>query len=752
MAPEELSTIAQGLRMRHWRLQYNAGIDHIPSYDFTPYDHVLNTTCMLGLIPARYNWEGKEVTSDLMFSMARGAQAGGVDVTAMEMTKWFDTNYHYIVPEFEEGMVPKLACQQILRVFEEAKEVGIVTRPVMISPASFVALGKARYEGFDAVAFIQKIVPIYNDLLEALKHRGAFWVQMDEPLLAMNLTDLERDMIETTYRELYRPEGLKIIVTSYFDGLRDNADLAYGLPDDTVDAIHIDLRRGANDANTDANDADAQLTEALQKIGNHKMLSLGVVDGRNVWKNDLSKSLALIERAIGKIGKDRLMVGPSCSLLHTPVDLDQESAMDAEIKSWLAFAKQKIIEVSTLADCAIQGRDARSDALFASDQIQKSRKHSSLIHKDDVKARYTGINDGMKKRASAFPARKAAQAQAINLPAYPTTTIGSFPQTHEIRRARAAFKRGEIDEAAYKDAMKKEIREVVKYQQAADIDVLVHGEPERNDMVEYFGEQLDGFTFTQHGWVQSYGSRCVKPPIIYGDVARPKPMTVEWSAYAKSQTDRAMKGMLTGPITMLQWSFVRDDQPRHVTCTQIALAIRDEVVDLEAAGIQMIQIDEPAFREGLPMRHEDWHTYLTHAVDDFRLTACGVKDETQIHTHMCYSEFNDVIESIAALDADVISIETSRSQMELLDAFADFQYPNDIGPGVYDIHSPRVPSVEEMTHLLEKARDVIPERQIWVNPDCGLKTRGWKEVEPALKNMVIAAKEMRAKLGKQKVA
>lgn len=758
----ELEATARILRRRHWALQRAAGLDHIPSNDFSFYDHILDMTCTLGLIPERYQWDGETVGLDTYFAMARGAQKSGcgcssedhktaVDVTAMEMTKWFDTNYHYIVPEFEKGMTPKLANRKILQEFEEAQYQGTATRPVLIGPATYTFLGKARYDGFDHKAFAESLLPVYNEILQGLADMGAEWVQIDEPVFALDLCPIGRGVIDAVYAGLNRPDGLKILVTSYFEGLRDNADLFYGLPDDTVNALHVDVCRGPGQANTTANDADAQLEEALTKIG-HKSLSLGVVDGRNIWKNDLSASLARIDKAVAALGSDRIFVAPSCSLLHTPVDLDNETEMDEQIKSWLAFATQKVSEIATLAAGANEGRERIADALAASDAVQADRKSSPRIHNAEVKARYDAITPDMKQRKSPFAQRIKAQQEALNLPVFPTTTIGSFPQTKDIRKARAAFKKGTLDEAEYKAAMQQEIRSVVDFQHEAGLDVLVHGEPERNDMVEYFGEQLAGFTFSKNGWVQSYGSRCVKPPIIFGDVSRPNPMTVEWAVYAQNQTDKIMKGMLTGPITILQWSFVRDDQPRSVTATQIGLAIRDEVADLEKAGIKMIQIDEAAFREGLPLRRADWQAYLDNAVENFRLTACCVADTTQIHTHMCYSEFNDVIDSIGAMDADVISIETSRSQMELLEAFGEYKYPNQIGPGVYDIHSPRVPSTQEMTALLEKASHVLSADQLWVNPDCGLKTRGWAEVKPALKNMVVAAKEMRAKVGNHEAA
>lgn len=741
ISQDDLRKAGAEIRAHNWKLQQAAGIEHIPSNDFSFYDQVLDMTCTLGLVPKRYKWSGGQVELDTYFAMARGAQREGLDVTAMEMTKWFDTNYHYMVPEFEQGMEPKLSATKVFDQYQEAKALGIETRPVIIGPMTYINIGKANFEGFNSADFCAKLLPVYEEILKKLASLGAKWVQIDEPAFAKDVCDGFRNGSKDVYARLAKAADIKIIVTSYFDTLRDNADAFYALP---VDALHIDLCRGSGQANTAANDASKSLDEALAKIGD-KTLSVGVVDGRNIWKNDLSKSLELVEKAVAKLGKDKVFVSGSCSLIHTPVDLNNEKAMDAEIKNWMAYATQKVSEIAVIAKGANNGRDAVAAELKASDAVQESRKTSKRIHNDAVKKRVAEITPAMKERKSPFAARQKVQHAALNLPLYPTTSIGSFPQTEGIRKARADFKAGKIDAASYKDAMQKEIRLVVEYQHEIDIDVLVHGEPERNDMVEYFGEQLEGFTFSQYGWVQSYGSRCVKPPIIFGDVSRPRPMTVEWSKYAQEQTKKIMKGMLTGPITILQWSFVRDDQPRSLTSKQIALAIRDEVADLEKAGIKMIQIDEAAFREGLPLRKNDWKAYLDNAVEDFRITSCCVEDTTQIHTHMCYSEFNDVIDQIAAMDADVISIETSRSQMELLDAFVAFKYPNEIGPGVYDIHSPRVPSTQEMIDLLEKAKKVLDERQIWVNPDCGLKTRGWPEVKAALKNMVDAAKQMRAK-------
>ena len=744
-----LLALGKDLRAQNWKRQKDAGLDVIPSNDFAYYDHILDLTTTLGLIPSRYKHEGGKVDLDTYFAMARGAQRDGLDVTAMEMTKWFDTNYHYIVPEFEKGMEPKLSSSKIFDEYEEAKAQGIQTRPVIVGPATYTFLGKPAYDDFDHVAFVKTLIPVYNEILAGLAERGAEWVQIDEPIFALDLCPVGQGTIKAAYDALEKPEGLKVLVATYFESLKDNAELAFGLP---VDGIHIDLCRGSGRANTTANDPKKDVEQALSLIGDEKVLSLGVVDGRNIWKNNISNSLSHIEKAVAQLGTDRVLVAPSCSLLHTPVDLKSEDALDEELKGWMAYATQKLDEIALIAKGANVGRENVAAALTASNAAQESRKNSARIHNKVVEDRVSHITEDMKERKSPFAERQKAQQKAFNLPVYPTTTIGSFPQTQEIRKARADYKKGVIDDAAYKAAMEKEIQDVVQFQHDVDLDVLVHGEPERNDMVEYFGEQLSGFAFSKYGWVQSYGSRCVKPPIIFGDVSRPKPMTVAWSKYAQSQTDRIMKGMLTGPITILQWSFVRDDQPRNDTARQIALAIRDEVADLEKAGIRMIQIDEAAFREGLPLRRNDWKEYLDNAVENFRITSCCVEDETQIHTHMCYSEFNDVIDSIAAMDADVISIETSRSQMELLDAFVEYKYPNEIGPGVYDIHSPRVPDTQEMVDLLEKAKKVLDERQIWVNPDCGLKTRGWPEVKDALKNMVEAAKTMREKSQAAKAA
>ena len=730
ISAEDLQTVGKELRLRHWKLQKDAGISFVPVNDFSFYDHMLDTACLLGVIPDRYDVNDP----DLYFSMARGSQKQGQDVIACEMTKWFDTNYHYIVPELKKDQRFNLSTDKIFVEAKEAQDAGFTPVPVLPGPVTFLTLAK-KAEDFTTCRYelTESLAKVYGEICQKLLAQGINWIQLDEPCLASDLHPKAVEAYKLAYKVIKEaaPE-MNIFLPTYFEGLRENLDLAFSLP---VAAIHVDLVR-----------APDQLDPAIAKAKETgKFLVLGLVDGRNVWKNDLSDSLAKLDKAKAVFG-DGIGVSGSCSLLHSPIDLDEETALDAEVKSWMAFAKQKLSEISVLAQGAWHGRETIASALAESDKVAASRKTSKRIHNDAVQARLKAVTKDMTERKSPFAARQIAQQNALQLPAFPTTTIGSFPQTQDIRLARAAFKRGELGEAAYTEAMKREIELVVKYQEEADLDVPVHGEAERNDMVEYFGEQLDGFVFSKNGWVQSYGSRYVKPPIIFGDVSRPKAMTVQWSAYAQSLTKRPMKGMLTGPITILCWSFVRNDQPREQTAKQIALAIRDEVRDLEQAGIRVIQIDEPALREGLPLRKADREAYLKWAVEAFRLSAATVEDTTQIHTHMCYAEFNDIIDSIGALDADVISIETSRSQMELLDAFVKYKYPNEIGPGVYDIHSPRVPSVEEMTKLLDKAIKVLKPEQIWVNPDCGLKTRGWVETKAALANMVAAAKEMRTKI------
>lgn len=736
---DELAATAASIRTHNWHLQQNAGIDLVPCNDFSFYDQVLDLSLMVGAVPARYHKLQNEKQLphiDLLFAMARGYQKDGYDVTAMEMTKWFDTNYHYIVPEFTAGQSFSLLYNKVLAEFNEAKQNGINAKPVLLGPVSYLLLGKEKESGFSRLELIKNLLPVYIEVLGQLQQAGATYVQLDEPCLSLNLTDAERMVYVQTYHEISKQlPGLKVILASYFECYGDNLASVLDLP---VEVLHLDLVR-----------CPAQLDDILDTniAGASVILSLGVVDGRNIWKNNFETSLDLINKAVAKVGADRVWVAPSCSLLHVPCDLDlekNEKVLTPEIKQWMAFAKQKIQEVITLKQLAGGETKAQAEAAQKENsQANNNRQTSPLIHNNVVKARTGAITDKDAARNNVFAFRKVKQQEALGLPLFPTTTIGSFPQTTEVRSWRAKLKKGDLTQEQYDGLIAKETEDSIRWQEQIGIDVLVHGEFERNDMVEYFGEQLNGFVFSQNGWVQSYGSRCVKPPIIYGDVSRPQPMTVRWTSFAQNLTDKLVKGMLTGPVTILQWSFVRNDQPRSETCTQIALAIRDEVVDLEKAGIKVIQIDEPAIREGLPLRKENWETYLHWAVRAFRISASGVADATQIHTHMCYSEFNDIISHIADMDADVITIECSRSQMELLDAFAEFKYPNEIGPGVYDIHSPRVPSREEMIQLMEKAKAVIPAEQLWVNPDCGLKTRGWPETKAALQEMVGAARELR---------
>jgi len=729
---EELFSAARKASEFNWQIQQDAGIDLIPCNDFSFYDHMLDMSLLLGVIPKRYTQVLTDIKGnteiDLYFAMARGYQKDGLDITAMEMTKWFDTNYHYIVPEFTSDQQFRLFSDRIFGEFNSARRViGKTPKPVIVGPVTYLLLGKEKEQNFNRIDLIKRLVPVYIELLNKLKNCGAEWIQIDEPYLVMDLSAEEKKAFEYAYKEIAKNcGGIKILLTSYFEGLNDNLDLAINLP---VQALHVDLIR-----------APHQLNEILKsKIPAQLSLSLGIIDGRNIWKNDYETSVQQIEQAVNILGKERVMISPSCSLLHVPFDLDLETDIPPETKNWMAFAKQKLNEVNELHQI-IEGN---AGLLDINRKAIESRRISPLIHKPEIKKRTAAITGNDAQRNSDFSVRQPIQQERFKLPLLPTTTIGSFPQTEEIRQLRAKLKKGSITPEEYDAELEKATIEAIRLQEEIGLDVLVHGEFERNDMVEYFGEQLEGFLFTKNGWVQSYGSRCVKPPVIYGDVSRPKDMTVRWSSFAQSQTDKLMKGMLTGPVTILQWSFVRNDQPRSETANQIALAIRDEVIALEKAGIKIIQIDEPAIREGLPLLKKNRDEYLNWAVKAFRISASGVRDETQIHTHMCYSEFNNIIEHIAAMDADVITIETSRSQMELLEAFSDFKYPNEIGPGVYDIHSPRVPSSEEMVDLLEKAAGILPVKNLWVNPDCGLKTRKWPETREALIQMVNAAKKAR---------
>jgi len=722
------------LRQRHWQDQ--SILDLVPVGDFSFYDQVLDMSFTLDNLPERIrNYGGDPL--DNYFRIARGRTAQPADfhphgtgsVAAGEMTKWFDTNYHYIVPEFTAQTEFKLDASRLLEQLEEAYAQGIKAKPVIIGPVTYLGLGKAK-DSSDRLALLPRLLPVYAALLQEFAKAGVEWVQIDEPLLVTELSAEWQQAFHTAYEHL-RGSRVKLLVASYFGPLLENRDLATSLP---VAGLHVDAIYGRED-----------VLPILEQHSDNKVLSLGVVNGRNIWKTDLHETLAWLE-PIAKQLCDRLWIAPSCSLLHIPVSLESEQKLDTEIKSWLAFAVEKLKEIEVLAKALNLGREAVKDELAANQAAILSRRQSPRVNKPAVKAALAGVNAGLGKRKSPYVQRAPKQAARLKLPKFPTTTIGSFPQTAEIRQVRSQFKSGQIDAATYKTAMQNEIAHCVREQEALGLDVFVHGEAERNDMVEYFGEQLDGYIFSQFGWVQSYGSRCVKPPILFGDISRRKTMTVEWITYAQSLTTKPMKGMLTGPVTILNWSFVRDDQPRSVSCQQLALAMRQEVLDLEKAGVRIIQIDEAALREGLPLRKSQWKQYLDWAVESFRITANGVADETQIHTHMCYSEFNDIIASIAEMDADAITIETSRSDMELLEAFNGFKYPNEIGPGVYDIHSPNIPSEQHIINLIRKASERIPSERLWVNPDCGLKTRQWSEVLPALTNLVSAAKKLRVEL------
>ncbi|MER2098081.1 MAG: 5-methyltetrahydropteroyltriglutamate--homocysteine S-methyltransferase [Pseudomonas qingdaonensis] len=728
-----LRAVGSELRKAHWALQRQAGIQLLPVGDFAWYDQVLTHSLMFGVVPERFRPQHGKATLQTLFGMARGVSdscCGGAH--AQEMTKWFDTNYHYLVPEFSADQQFSLGWEQLFEEVAEARALGHDVKPVVIGPLTYLWLGKTKGGDFDKLELLERLLPLYGEIFQRLAAQGVEWVQIDEPILALDLPQTWKNAFERAYNLIQR-DPLKKLVATYFGGLEENLGLAANLP---VDGLHIDLVR-----------APEQYPTILDRLPAYKVLSLGVVNGRNVWRCDLDKALAVLQHAHERLG-ERLWVAPSCSLLHSPVDLGREDTLDAELKSWLAFAVQKCEEVAILAHALDQPEAAPVvQALARSRAVQASRAASTRIHKPAVQARVAAISEKDSQRHSPFATRIARQRARLNLPLLPTTTIGSFPQTGSIRLARQSFRQGKLSEGQYVEAMHSEIRHAVQVQERLGLDVLVHGEAERNDMVEYFAEQLDGYVFTRFGWVQSYGSRCVKPAVIFGDLSRPHAMTVEWIRYAQGLTDKVMKGMLTGPVTLLMWSFPREDVSREVQARQLALAIRDEVVDLEAAGIKIVQIDEAAFREGLPLRRAQWQQYLDWATEVFRLCASGVRDETQIHTHMCYSEFNDVIESIAAMDADVITLETSRSDMELLEAFEAFHYPNEIGPGVYDIHSPRVPEASEMAELLRKAARRIPVERLWVNPDCGLKTRGWPETEAALANMVSAARLLRNELG-----
>ncbi len=721
----DLQQLGQTLRQAHWQLQDD--LDYLPVGDFSFYDHVLDTSALVGNLPSRSDAGASSL--DRYFQVARGqshATSHCQHVAAGEMTKWFDTNYHYIVPEFDANSSFELHATNLIAQIEQAKLQHKNIKPVILGPVSYLWLGKTK-DNSDKLHLLDDLVAIYEQLLIKVAEHGVEWVQIDEPILVTELDSTWQQAFKYTYF-LLNKAPVKLLLTSYFGELKENLHLACELP---VAGLHID-----------AINAYDEIKQVVDWLPAHKVLSLGVINGRNIWKTDLNATLDWLEPLQARL-KDRLWLAPSCSLLHVPVDLGSEDALDPEIKSWLAFAVQKLAELNIIATALNAGRGQVAEQLLENTLAIQSRTQSQRVHKLAVQTRLASLDINIAQRQNPYQQRVKLQQQRFNFPLFPTTTIGSFPQTPEIRQARKQFRVGEINAERYQTFIRQQIKFAIAEQEAIGLDVLVHGEAERNDMVEYFGQQLEGYTFSDLGWVQSYGSRCVKPPIIYGDIARAKAMTVETAVYAQSLSDKPVKGMLTGPVTMLNWSFVRDDQPRSDTCLQLALAIRDEVIDLEKAGINIIQIDEAALREGLPLRQSQWQAYLNWAVRSFKISANGVRDETQIHTHMCYSEFNDIIAAIADMDADVITIETSRSDMELLDVFNEFDYPYEIGPGVYDIHSPNIPSVDQIVSLMNKAAERIPAERLWVNPDCGLKTRAWVEVKPALAAMVTASQRLR---------
>lgn len=724
----QLREVASELRHTHWQWQAAAGIEQVPVGDFAFYDQVLTLSATLNAIPERHRGEGA-IDLDTLFRVARGRAPTGQDAPASEMTKYFNTNYHYLVPELSQNQVFSIAYEQFFDEVSEAQSLGYKVKPVLLGPVSYLFLAKTVGQEFDKLSLLPNLLAAYADILARFAAQGVHWVQLDEPILALELDGEWQTAITEAYQALSTAK-VKILLTSYYGGIAHHQVLVSGLP---VAGLHVDLVT-----------APDQLAVFANALGQDQILSAGVVNGRNVWAAEAD----LIAERIGAVARDlgdRLWIGTSCSLLHSPVDLEVEATLEPALRQQLAFAKQKLLELANVRQLLLAPESAAAKEIVQTCLARREAKAQAAD--SQVIARVAALTSADYERVSDFSVRQAVQQQKYRLPLLPTTTIGSFPQTPAIRGLRSRWRKGDLSDAQYTEQLQQVTRDTIDRQLKLGIDVLVHGEAERNDMVEYFGEQLAGVGFTKNGWVQSYGSRCVKPPLIYGDVSRPKAMTVDWAEFAQSLTDKPVKGMLTGPVTILHWSFAREDIGRDVIATQLALAIRDEVVDLQNAGIGIIQIDEPAFREGLPLKQSEWQAYLDWAVNAFKLSAAGVIDETQIHTHMCYSEFNDTIAAIAAMDADVITIETSRSRMELLNAFEDFEYPNEIGPGVYDIHSPNTPSVEAMVHLIEKAAQKVPVRQLWVNPDCGLKTRTWDEVEPALKNMVDATRELRRRLG-----
>ncbi|CAI6338328.1 unnamed protein product [Periconia digitata] len=734
LSRDELLNEAKRLRLEHWKIQKDAGVDVIPSNDFAFYDHLLDHIQLFNAIPERYSKNNLHKL-DEYFAMGRGHQKDGVDVPSLEMVKWFDSNYHYVKPTFQDGQTFKLADNPKPVVeFTEAKEAGITTRPVLVGPVSFLALGKAdRDQSVDPISLLEKLLPVYVELLEKLKAAGAETVQIDEPVLVYDIPQKVKDAFKPAYEKLTSSNLPKLVLATYFGDIVHNFDVFPAIK--SVYGVHVDLVRNPE-----------QLDAVIGQLGSNQVLSAGVVDGRNIWKTNFKRAIETVEKAIQKLGKDRVLVATSSSLLHTPHSLDSEKKLPTEVKDWFSFAVQKTSEVVTIAKAITDGPAAVRDALEANAKSMQARASSERTNNKAVQDRQAKVTAEMHERKSAFPERYAQQKTHLSLPTFPTTTIGSFPQTKEIRIQRNKFTKGEITAEQYEKFIEKEIDEVIKIQDELGLDVYVHGEPERNDMVQYFGERLDGYVFTTNGWVQSYGSRCVRPPIVVGDISRPAPMSVKESKYAASVSKKPMKGMLTGPITCLRWSFPRDDVHQSVQAQQLALALRDEVVDLEAAGIFVIQVDEPALREGLPLRSgTEREKYLEWAVNSFKLACAGVQDSTQIHSHFCYSEFQDFFHAIAALDADVLSIENSKSDAKLLKVFEDKAYPRHIGPGVYDIHSPRVPSEQEIKDRIAEMLVYLKPEQLWVNPDCGLKTRQWKETKAALVNLVNAAKFYREK-------
>jgi len=729
---DALHTTAAELRRTHWRQLAGAGIDEVPTGDFSYYDHVLDTTVMVGAIPARHRDAVAADALDGYFAMARGTR----DVAPLEMTKWFDTNYHYLVPELGPDTVFTADSGKQIAEFEETLALGLTGRPVLVGPVTYLLLAKPAPgvpADFDPLTLLDRLLPVYAEVLADLRAAGAAWVQLDEPALVQDRTPAELGAAARAYRDLGAlTDRPKLLVASYFDRLGDALPVLAKAP---VDGLALDFT-GRAAANLDA----------LAAVGGlpGRRLVAGVVDGRNIWVNDLSASLTTLGTLLGLAG--RVDVAASCSLLHVPLDSAAERDIDPQILRWLAFARQKTAEIVTLAKGLARGTGAITAELAANRADLASRANSPITHDPAVRARTGTVTGAHARRAQPYAERATAQRAHLGLPLLPTTTIGSFPQTAELRTARADLRAGRIGTAGYEERVRAEIREVLAFQEKAGLDVLVHGEAERNDMVQYFAEQLTGYLATQHGWVQSYGTRYVRPPILAGDISRSEPMTVRWTAYAQSLTSRPVKGMLTGPVTMLAWSFVRDDQPLGDTARQVALALRDEVVDLEAAGTSVIQVDEPALRETLPLRAADHAAYLAWATEAFRLTTSGVRPDTQIHTHMCYAEFGDIVRAIDDLDADVISLEAARSHMQVARELAAHGYPREAGPGVYDIHSPRVPSAEEAAELLRTGLRAIPAERLWVNPDCGLKTRGWPETRAALENLVAAARTVRGEL------